>query len=214
MNAAIHPLQFDLFDVPVLLATPQKPRLVHSAAPFKQKQKSIPALNACVMPHTAMKLSSEFRKVMAMAKAHHSLGLHERSIFLLTRLAHIDTVAAIDCYESLSDEHPVKHLWHAFGKARAAFCPHLFTAFAIIAEPCLRLVVTEDDTRQDSTGTLAAACRIIQARIDSGDMSEALKTFAQRDGNPGRLYTSRMANVALVSRPRQARQNCTQTTTL
>lgn len=214
MNAAIHPLQFDLFDVPVLLASPPKPRLVHSSALAGQKTKRAHKLNACVLTHAALKSSSEFRKVLAMAKAHHSLGLHERSLFLLTQLARIDAVAATEYYETLPDGHPVNNLWHAFGEQRTAFCPALFAAFAVIAEPCLRRVVTDDDKRLDSTGSLAAACRIMQARIDSADAPEACKAPIQGDVSQRGDYAARMASVSLVSRPRQARQNRTQATTL
>lgn len=214
MNAAIDPLQFDLFDVPVLLAAPHKPRLVHSSAPSRQKNKPLHATPSCVIPHTKLKSCSEFRKVMAMAKAHQSLGLHERSNFLLIQLARIDVAAAAEYYESLPDAHPVKNLWHAFDEVRTAFCPGLFMAFAIIAEPCLQRVVTEDDTRQDGTGTLAAACRIIQARIDSGDTSEPVNTPVHHDVNLRSHYAARMARVSLVSRPRQTRQNPAQATTL
>jgi hypothetical protein len=215
MNAAIHPMQFDLFDIPVLLA-PSKPRLVHSSAsPIARHTRPHGSRStdaSCIqLSHDA---SSECRKVIAMATAHTSLGFHERSLFLLTTLARLDATAAANGYASLPDDHRLKALWEAFGPLRARFCASLFPVFALIAEPCLRLCLTEQDHRQDPTGLLATACQLIERRIANDHQAEARNpSFAQVEGL-AEHYRQRMSAVSLQSLARHPRRTAPQASTL
>jgi hypothetical protein len=213
MNAAIHPLQFDLFDVPVLL-TAEKSRLMHSTVVSRHVENVPEKPLQPGLPQAPFGSSREFRKVVAMAKAHETLGFHERSLVLLTTLARIDIVAASDWYGRLPERHHLHALWKAFKGSRLREHPSMFTAFAIVAEPGLRTCVTQEDFHRDTSGTLLSACNLVQQWIDKERCREPVKSLSNPGPDLVRQYASRMASVALRSIPRKARRSLKQTSTL